>query len=367
MAMASLVVFFTSCSENEVEKPVEDTERIDRLRSELRELVQLVYGEQADNGYLEERNEEYEETVAWYEEQIAELQSLYDRDVNYQVIVVDFQGNPIAGASVTLNQNGAIATVAANANGVATFEQVRAGFITAVVKATGFATANYSTTLADLNSIESNTRVPLLPKSGAQAEASMFTVTGNLYANLSVANDSAGGIWSMPGWGTSTIDSWKGVGDTKVAGPNADYPHRTYNKMTDKKLWFRPMVDIDQIPFSGNDAGEILNIAYEDAAYAATFNATTGMYSVKLPVQSIYDGITFSFAVNAEEFAVNQTRIVNDDAFADGAPYTVDNPTPKTYEVFSNFKFNQNGYSANGRFAGSTYTFDLYYNEGYYN
>lgn len=380
MFMASLVLFYTGCSEKEVETLVVDHERLDQLRQELRSLQLQVYGEQVDNSDLEGENKEYENEIAELQAEIDELKAMYDQTTKYQVIVVDYQGQLISGASVTLNQNGTIFTATTDADGKATFENVRAGAVVGVVSATGFAKANYTTSLynASGNTLLGgvNTRVPLLPKSGTQAEAGMFTLTGYLYANTNAANDTAKNI-NYLFQGTKPANALP-------SGPRDGYRQRTYEAQN-KKMKATLYIDLDAIPGSIEHTytiGAIRRLAYEDAVYEATFDANN-KYSIKLPVNSVYPypysstPIQFYFEFAFEEFTATKTFVAYDEngTYSDGLnegdfPQTAF-PAPKTYTEPRIFRINNQQwdsadfglYGNLGAQAGETYELDFYYSE----
>jgi hypothetical protein len=378
MLMASLVLFYTSCSEKETPQPVEDSERIDALRQELRNLQVLVYGEEVENDYLDADNFSMEEELEALQAEVTALKATYDKSVSYSVLVVDYAGNAIAGAKVTVNQNGKITTVDANAAGLAIFKDVRAGAIIGVVKATGFATANYRTTLNNVDNGGGSTTVPLLPKSGTQAEASMFTLTGFLYANLNNANDTLSGS-NFDG----AIVSFSG---TPVVGPDGSYPHRSFDKQN-RKIKATIYLDLGVVPFSiynSSAAGSIRRMAYEDAVYEGTVDANN-KYSIKLPstAATIQQDFYFDYKFSFEEFSADKIFVAYDEngTSYDGlAPngegvYMGDSPnsafpTPKTFTQKRVFRISDRTYdsyswgtTAEGALPGSVYALNFFYSE----
>lgn len=380
MFMASLVLFYTGCSEKEVETLVVDHERLDQLRQELRALQLQVYGEQVDNSYLDGENEDYDNEIAELQAEIDELKAMYDQTTKYQVIVVDYQGQLISGASVTLNQNGTIFTATTDADGKATFENVRAGAVVGVVSATGFAKANYTTSLVNASGGNLyggvNTRVPLLPKSGALAEAGMFTLTGFLYANTNAAND------------TARNDYYAFIGSQESlalpSGPREGYEYRTYEAQN-KKMKATLYTDLGEIPGSHwftSARGAIRRLAYEDVVYEATLDANN-KYSIKLPVNSVYpysgstSPIQFYFEFSFEEFTATKTFVDYDengtinDGLADGNFPSTAFPAPKTFTETRIFRIDNEFwetsdfglYGSLGAQAGQTYEQDFYYSE----
>src|SRR5882672_8056074 len=154
LLMASLVLIYSGCSEKEVTKAVEDTARVDALRQELFELKRLIFGTDGGeeglattNEMLDLANKDVEEQIQSIQAEIDRLTEAYNKGISYQVIVTDFQGIAISGASVSVNENGKIVTGTTNSQGEVTFDKVRAGAIVGVVSAQGFATANSGTSL----------------------------------------------------------------------------------------------------------------------------------------------------------------------------------------------------------------------------
>jgi hypothetical protein len=401
--MAALVLVYTSCSEKEVTKPVEDSARVDALRKELFELQRLIFGTDGGeeglattNAMLSLENKDLEEQIKIIQAEIDRLRDAYNKGIPYQVVVTDFQGVAIAGASVTINENGAIVTRTTDAEGKVNFEKVRAGAIVGVVSATGFATANYGTSLY-LAEAGVNTRIALLPKSGILADASMFTVKGYLYADLNTADDTLTGFRYGNQNGTMFVGSTPSKRLPK--GPNVDFPHRSFDKQN-KKL----SVTIDMhkyyIPYSdyyNSNPGAIQFIAYENVKWDAVIDANN-QYTVKLPVSTYFETeiIDFSFKFSGEEFIATKT-MVDDGASAvwnDTFQYDYGfgflpemsvfaYPAPKTFTqtrtyrlggvqfkndfvgwvTWDDFYFDTDdfGTSSLGAIAGQTYELDFYY------
>lgn len=365
MLMASLVLFYTSCSETETPQPVEDTERIDQLRNELRAIQEKIYGQELENDLLTDESEDLAALQAELEAEIARLEAQYDLAVTYTVIAVDNQGNPIPGASVTINQDGALVTKTTGDDGSIQIENVRAGTVAAVVKADGYATVNYYATLAFAESAGVNTRIVMIPKTGANT----YSVTGFLYANTNVANDTASGVHY---WDIDFI-GWTGSDPaTAVAGPNEDYPNRTYEKVN-KKITATLYVDIDYVPFStrtgdGGNSADLIQLAYEDASVTAVFDANN-QYTLTLPTTSIYqdrwgDNVQYWWDLSFEEFVADFTMIDYDPngTLGGGAPATAW-PAPKTYTVKKLYKISDqdDGSDYGNRGAGEVISQDFYY------
>jgi len=379
MAMASLVLFYTGCSEKEVPQPTEDTQRTDALRQELRELMVKLHGVQTSNALLKAEEANLTTNADTLEAMVTALQAQYNTSVSYQVSPVDFNGHTISGASVTLNQNGTITTATSDANGIATFTGVKSGYIVAVVKATGYATANFGTSLFNTKEGRATTKVPLLPKSAAAlALNGSITIQGSLYANLNVANDTAGTFHRVLNpyccWGPATdIDSKAGTDEaTKDSGPYSWAPHRTYDKVT-TKFTLSPDISLSEIPGSayyigGWVAGTIETLTYEDAAYVATFDADK-QFTFVIPIQGLgSDGVSIDFNFNAEEFASDVIRVSNANTFEDGAPFSVDNPVIQTYTEKRIFRFddlyNESSIENNYDFTTSETGWTFFYKEG---
>ncbi|HEY0743328.1 MAG TPA: hypothetical protein VGD40_17795 [Chryseosolibacter sp.] len=340
MAMASLVLFYTGCSEKEDPQPVEDTQRTDALRAELRQLQILIHGAEVAKNLSEVSNDSLE-TV------LESLKAEYNSIVSYQVVAVDFQGNVIPNATITINENGTVNTKTTT-DGTATFTGVKSGFITGVVAAAGYSTANFTTTLYSASEGRANTRVPLLPKSAeALAKNGALTIKGFLYANLNVANDTVGGYHQLynsnTGWSAWTaITSYAGTSETDEDQPWFA-PHRSYDKVQ-HKLYATPMIEYYNVPGSAGyfdeiRPGVVLTVAYEDANYEATFDANKE-YTLTVPIQGLEsDGVSIDFIMNAHEFTAEQTLVQVGDTFTDGAPRSVDAPKPITYTRQAIYRF----------------------------
>lgn len=360
---ASLLLFYSSCSEKEVPQPVEDTARIDQLRNELRALQNLIYGAQLENDLLTGESEDLAALQAALEAEIALLQEQYNKAVTYTVIAVDNIGTPIAGAAVTVNQNGALVTKSTGADGSVQIENVRAGTVAAVVKAAGYTTVNYYATLAFANAAGVNTRIVMIPKSGA---TNTYSLKGYLYANTNLANDTASGFHYS---GTAFI-GWKGT-DPATSVPGATGDNRTYEKMNKKitaKLW----VNIDYVPFSrssgdGGNSADLIELAYEDANVEAVFDANN-RYTLTLPVMSIYkdawnSNVQYWWSITFEEIIADQTLVDYDPngTLGGGAPRSAW-PMPKTYTAKKLFKgSDDDGSDYGGREAGDVVLRDFFY------
>ncbi|MGC1242675.1 MAG: carboxypeptidase-like regulatory domain-containing protein [Chryseosolibacter sp.] len=363
--MAVLVLFCASCSEKETPQPVEDTARIDQLRNELRAVQEMIYGVQLENDLLTSESEDLAALQSELEAEIASLQEQYNRAVTYTVIALDNLGNPIPAASVTVNQNGTLVTKTTDESGAVQIENVRAGTVAAVVKATGYATVNYYASLAFANAAGVNTRIVMIPKGGA---ANTYTLQGFLYANTNVANDTASGFHYS---GTAFV-GWKGT-DAATKEPGAAGDNRTYEKVN-KKITATLYVDIDYVPFSratgdGGNSADLIELAYEDASVEAVFDANN-QYSLVLPVTSIYkdawgDNVEYWWDLSFEEFVADQTLVDYDPAGATlggGAPRSAW-PMPSTYKVKRLFRMwdSDDGSDYGDRDAGDVVTEDFYY------
>lgn len=341
MLLASMVLLYTSCSEKEVPQPVEDTERVDQLRNELRALQEKIYGKELSNELLTADKEDLEKLQTELQAEITRLQGLYSKAVPYTVIALDNLGNPIQGASVTLNQNGTLVTKTTDAKGAVQIENVRAGVVAAAVKATGYATVNYYATLAFAESAGVNTRIIMIPKSGT---ANTYAVKGFLYANTNLANDTAGGVH----YNGLPFIGWKGKNpETNAKGVLGD--NRTYEKVN-KKITARLWVNINYVPFStstsnGGNSADLIQLAYEDASVTAVFDANN-QFTMTFPVTSIYsdaygDNVAYWWEVSFEEFVADQTLVDYDpNGILDGGAPRTAWPLPKTYTAKRVFRGN---------------------------
>lgn len=369
MFMASLVLFYTSCSETETPQPVEDTERIDALRNELRAVQEKIYGAQLDNELLKKESEDLTTLQSELEAEIARLEEQYNKAVTYTVVAVDNMGAPIPGASVTINQNGTLVTETTNDLGAVQIENVRAGTVGAVVKADGYATVNYYATLAFANQAGVNTRIVMIPKTGANT----YSLKGFLYANTNVANDTLGGDFQ----GTPFV-GWTGA-DAAIAesGPNESNPHRSYEKVN-KKITATLWVETEYVPFSratgdGGNSADLIEVAYEDASIQAVFDANN-QYTLTFPVTSIFesaygDDIAYWWNLTFEEYVADQTVVGYDQngTFFDGTPRSAW-PQPSTYKEKKAFYLDDSweDSDSNGREAGIVITKDFFYSAKYF-
>src|SRR6267378_1178497 len=89
---AGLLAFQACTSKKEVPQPVVDTQRLDQLRQELRDLQIKVLGNAAT---YSRDSLTYNQLVL----QISALQAQYAKHVTYSVIVSDYQGNILPGAT----------------------------------------------------------------------------------------------------------------------------------------------------------------------------------------------------------------------------------------------------------------------------
>jgi hypothetical protein len=368
MFMASLVLFYTSCSEKEVPNPVEDTQRIDALRNELRTLQEKIYGEQLANDLLTAEAEDLNALIEDLEAEIATLEAIYNQAVTYTVIAIDNLGNPIPGASVTVNQDGALVTKTTGNDGSIQIENVRAGTVAAVVSAAGYSTVNYYATLAFAQTAGVNTRVVMIPKTSTN---NTYLLKGYLYANTNLANDTAGGVH----YNGASFIGWKGTdAATKVAGVLGD--NRTYEKVS-KKMIANLWVNVNYVPFSqstgnGGNSADLIELAYEDVSVEATFDANN-QYTLRLPVTSIYhdawgDNVYYDWEITFEEFVANQTLVEYDPngTLSGGAPHTAW-PMPKTYTLSR--KFTTSDYEGSGwgsREAGDVVIQNFFYSASAY-
>lgn len=293
--MLATITLFSACTEKEVPVPTVDTERLDALRQELRELQLIVYGEEADLEEAKADQANYESEIAYYEAEIQRLQEIYARTVTYGITVTDFQNNKLAGVTVRLAQQGELATATTDENGYAEFENIHSGVVNAVVEGEGYTTANYKSSIYDGYGSDDvatyvATRLALFPAAGNTS--GMFTLTGNLYANYSTLND--------------TLDNWNGNGT--APGQAGDY--RNFDAVEGKTVRF--VLSLENIKDESEAfSRDIYSLIYEDAFYEAT-TAADGSYTVNLPVSSVFEGTddndrNFEFSVSGESFKGNFT------------------------------------------------------------
>jgi DNA-binding FrmR family transcriptional regulator len=294
LMLATLTVF-SACTEKEVPVPTVNTERLDALRAELRNLQMQVYGAEKNMEEGKANQESIEVQIAALKTEIERLNNSYLEEVDYGVTVIDFQNNKLANATVKLAQDGEVVSLTTDEDGYVIFPAMYSGVVNGVIEAEGYATANFMTSLNDNESegVEfRNSRVALFPT--GNNDKGMFTLTGNLYANYSTIND--------------TLNQGE-----NPAGPNPDQPRVNYDKVTDKTLSFSLFTfGGDGWLVNNNDAFiNVMSVVYEDAAYTASFNAN-GTYTVKLPARSVFEGSNdfnenFTWVIDAQDFQANYT------------------------------------------------------------
>src|SRR6267378_2715729 len=99
---AGLLVFQACTSKKEIPQPVVDTQRVDQLRQELRDLQIKVLGNAVT----------YSKDSLTYDQLVKQVNALlaqYAKHVTYSVIVGDYQGNYLSGVTVKVSQAGAVA------------------------------------------------------------------------------------------------------------------------------------------------------------------------------------------------------------------------------------------------------------------
>lgn len=291
--MVGLAAFY-ACSDKETPQPVEDTARVDALRTELRSLQEEVLGKQAEYSSDSLTKKELEA-------EIAALNEMYAKVVDYSVTVTDLQGNILPDAEVKLTQGGKVVSATTNSGGIATFEALHGGIISASVKLNGFATLTYSADIRDYNTPDSYSgasHVSLIPTGGTPAsEKGMFTINLDLYANYTTVDDTLGGP-----------DAWGSESDiTKALPYGPDGGTTSYSKVTDKTV---SVTLVEGYVYADNDyfftqsgVGEVVNVANENVTikYSA---ATNGTYAIKVPARTsssdlyytiVYDEFTAKF------------------------------------------------------------------------
>jgi hypothetical protein len=333
--MASVTVF-TGCKEEEVEKPIENSERVDALRAELRQLELDVLGAQRTLD-LEKLDE------AELIKEVAQLKEDFDKVVKYTVTVVDPQGKLLEGVKVITTQAGALKEGTTNSEGRVTFDNMRGGIIAAVVKHDSYATANYTASLYsgtyNYRSYGATTRVIMFPLAAALNGENMTTFTKQkLFYNASVQDDTLGGsAWDAnvdPAKWAPRQFNWTSVKYDQVAkGDNIP--------VVAKLL-------IDGVPTGSGSGGvgDIIAIAYENAVYTATWN-DDNTFTLNVPARSIYDD-WFEYEVSFGDFTKTATFNVNGAGSAAKA-----SNYPKTYTEERTFRIsNQDIY---GDIPGGVY------------
>lgn len=278
--MLATITLFSACTEKEVPVPTVDTERLDALRQELRDLQLIVYGEEAELAQGQASQADLEAQIAAMEAEIARLQELYNRSVTYGVYVIDFQNNKLANATVKIAQNGEIVSATTDANGYAEFDDVRAGVVNGKIEINGYTTANYKTQIVESNSDDDaitykSSRVALFPAADNTNATGMFTLKGNVTTDFS--------------------DMDEKYNEDAVGG---------------KKISFT--LYLDNIKNESDAFVNVYSLIYEDAVYEAT-TAADGSYSVNLPARSVFNGYdvddrNFAFSVNGQDFKANYTN-----------------------------------------------------------
>jgi len=321
-------------TKNEIPQPVEDTARVDALRAQLLTLQQQVFGVQqsaaADSLSL-----------AQLQALIAQLQANLQRTVAFSVMVKSFLLQPLAGATVVVSQGGKIVSATTSANGIATFNNLYAGVITATVDLTGFARlvlrADIRNTADDAPAYSTTSQVLMLPLGGtSQADSCMTTPYWKLYANYSMVDDTLGGaLVQGQGYfgGKPSNPSF-----ALPAGPNVYAPSTSYSPVTTQTVaaymnqysFLGPIGGNNsynslavQAGFTGWDApttgitgnGQVVAVSYENAKWTATLNAN-GIFKIKLPASDISAGFNgdtnagniFGFIIEFGEFNADFTQ-----------------------------------------------------------
>jgi hypothetical protein len=313
---AGLLVFQACTSKKEIPQPVVDTQRVDQLRQELRDLQIKVLG----NATTYSRDSlTYDQLVL----QVNALLAQYAKHVTYSVIAGDYQGNSLAGVTVKVSQAGAVISQTTSASGVATFTGLNGGIISATAELAGFARLVFRADIRNYNTDQAYSAastVLMLPLGGTPAsDAGMITVNINLYANFTTVNDTLGGPADWPG----QSDITKALPE----GPNVNNPKVSYSSITDKPI----MAFINAFSFLNGGApsgftydlinsnstfgneyapGSVLSVAYENAVYTAAAAGANGVYTLKLPASSFYDNNHFRFDLVFAEFSNSFTDYV---------------------------------------------------------
>ncbi|MBC7922910.1 MAG: hypothetical protein H7Z75_17675 [Ferruginibacter sp.] len=305
LLMSTLV--YTGCTEKETAVPTVDYARADALRSELRSLQQQVLGANATSASVVALNTTLKRDTAAIKAEISRLQVERARKVKYIVYVADLQGAYKKDAEVSMAVDGAVVKKIADADGKAVFDNVRAGVVNVVVKLAGFTTANYVSSIAFGKDIV-DTKVPVLPLTATTGP--YFTLKGNVYANLSAADDNLNRYTTV-----DNIESpAKKVTINVLAGPNSDETSVKYDAQARK---ITATVELNGVPGTtgiSDVAGEIQRIAYENAVFSTT-SAADGSYSLQLPALvdaagEALDGFD-DYVVSLEQFAAPYTFLLS--------------------------------------------------------
>ena len=321
-----------------------DTQRLDQLRQELRDLQIKVLGDAAT----------YSQDSLTYDQLVLQVNALiaqYAKSVTYSVIVADYQGNYLSGVTVKVSQAGAVISQTTSASGVATFAGLNGGIISATADLAGFARLVYRADIRNYDADQAysaTSNVLMLPLGGTPAsDAAMSTVNINLYANFTTVNDTLGGP-----------DEWGGQSDFTKAlpvGPDVDNPTVSYTAITDKPITaFLSFSFLNggapsgfTYQFSRNDrgfgdeyiTGSVLTVAYENASYMVAAAGSNGVYVLKLPATSFDGDTNFSFDLVFTEFNNSFTDYV-----PGGAGIKIDPPFDPTYtstQIFRVLSANQ--------------------------
>jgi hypothetical protein len=332
--------FLHGCTaKKEIPQPVVDTQRLDQLREEYRNLQATVLGN--TSAYLNDSL-----TYTQLQAQITALELQLAKKVSYSVIVGDYQGNLLSGATVKVSQAGTITSQTTSTSGVATIPNLNGGIISATVELAGFARLVYRADIRNYNTDQAysvSTKVLLLPMGGtAASDLGMSTFNVNLYANFTTPNDTLGG---PDFWGGSSL-----LSKALPVGPDPNNPTVSYTSVTDKPITVylsadflsgcRPPTGFTyKLITSGGehgdtyDPGSVLSLAYENATYkVASATGPGGAYVLKLPATSFDGETTFDFDVTFPEFLNSFTEYVpNGTGVHIDPPFS---PTVITNQVF---------------------------------
>jgi hypothetical protein len=315
LCAAGLLAFQACTSKKEVPQPVVDSQRLDQLRKELKDLEIKVLGNAAT---YSRDSLTYTQLVL----QISALQAQYAKQVTYSVIVSDYQGNFLPGVTVKVSQAGAVIVQTTSASGVATFTGINGGIIGATADLMGFARLVFRADIRNYNTDQAYSaasNVLMLPLGGTPAsDAGMSTLNINLYANFTTVNDTLGGPVYWPRQSNVTF--------ALPAGPDVNNPTVSYTSMTDKPItaFLNARLLTGGVPAGftyrfnrsdrgyGNeyDPGSVLTAAYENASYTVTAAGANGVYVLKLPATSFDNRTSFYFDMAFAEFSGSFTAYV---------------------------------------------------------
>jgi hypothetical protein len=254
------------------------------------------------------------------------LTSVYDRTINYSVVVTaqqesDFRSPAgVDGAIVTISTDGANVAVTTDASGIASFQGIKAGLVSVSVRKDNWTTANYIVDLTSGNVTGSGdidnhtersaaTMVQLLQK----ANLGTSTLTGKLEIEEVATNSSTENMPTNLATLTARVDF--NNFSTNGASGGLGYNHSGY--------------------------GQIVQFYYEGLMATRNFSISGAAYSVTLPASAYglaVEVYTNPFRHNYTDFSGTEIRTYN-----------------------SGFNTNPILIWSNDSYTGHTYVRDLFY------